>query len=582
MGEVKSELKRIRTNVLVIGGGGSGARAAIEASRHIDSVYLVTKGSFGKTGCTPIALGGLAAPFGHADSRDNWEIHFKDTLIGGGLLNNQRLAEIMCKEAPERVREVESWGSAFDRAGNKFYQRQLGGHTYPRTLTSGDEIGRELMVGLVNQCRARKNIRIMDDVYVTKLFTDRNRICGALGVELRTGEVLVFETSAVIIAVGGCGRLWEPYCIAPYGKIGDGLRLAYEVGAEVVDIESYQYHPTGVIWPRFLAGRLMSEGIRGEGGRLYNALGERFMERYDPSKLELATRDYTSRCIFKEVKEGRGTPHGGVWLSVAHLPPKIVEERCPTAVDRLEVAGIDMRKEPVEVRWMNHYQNGGIKVDEHWATNVKGLYAVGEVAGGVHGGNRLGSNSLPNLLVSGRRAGEDSARYAEDVGDMTVPEDKIVEELEVIRAPLLSEKGYSPYELKDLLAETMNRYVDIARNRGGLEKALEIFKGVSEKLSSLKASGRSLKLNKDWEAAIELRSRVIACEMIVRASLFREESRAAFYREDFPETDRKHWDCNVVVKCGGDAGMLLEKVPLVATILDPKEAELPPFPTPGR
>lgn len=575
------KIKRVKTDVLVIGGGGSGARAAIEASKYVDSVHLVMKGSFGKTGCTPIALGGLAVPFGHADNRDNWRVHFMDTLIGGGLLNNQRLVEILCKEAPERVMELEKWGCAFDRSDSKYYQRQLGGHSYPRTITSGDKTGREMMFGLVYQCEIRKNVHILEDTYITKLFVENNTICGAVGVALRTGDVIVFETPAVILACGGCGRLWEPYCYSPYGKVGDGLRLAYEAGAELIDMEFYQYHPTGLIWPPFLIGRPVSEGVRGEGGRLYNALGERFMKRYDPSKLELATRDYISRCIYKEVKEGRGTPHGGVWLSVTHLPPKIVEDRLPTMLEKGLVAGIDIRKEPMEVRYMNHYQNGGIKIDENGSTKVKGLFAAGEVAGGVHGGNRLGSNSLPDLIVFGKRAGESAAKYAKELKDISVPDEQLVDELDVIKSPFTNEDGYNPYELKDILTKTMNEYVDIARNKEGLERALEIFGDVSEKFTSLKVSGHSLKFNKDWEVAMELRSRVIAGEIIAKTSMFRKESRAGLFREDFPETDRKNWDCNVAVY-RKNGKMIIEKIPLTVTILEPKEAELPPFPVPGR
>jgi succinate dehydrogenase / fumarate reductase flavoprotein subunit len=347
-------------------------------------------------------------------------------------------------------------------------------------------------------------------------------------------------------------------------------------------MEFYQYHPTGVIWPQFLAGRPVSEGVRSEGGRLYNALGERFMERYDPSKLELATRDYISRCILKEVKEGRGSIHGGAWLSVAHLPPRIIEDKLPTMLEKFAVAGIDIRKEPMAVRWMNHYQNGGIRVDEQWATRIKGLYAVGEAAGGPHGANRLGSNSLPDLIVSGKRAGEAAALYSREEGSVIIPSDQVDVELQIIEAPLGNRKGDNPYELRDLVSRTMNEYLDIARNRDGIENALEIFEEVAGKLPLLKIGGSSLKFNRDWEAAMELRSRVLAGEIIARTSLFREESRAGLYREDFPMTDRNRWDCNVAVSRGKDGRIQLEKVPLVASILDIKEVELPSFPVAGK
>lgn len=571
-------MKKIKTDVMIMGAGGAGARAAIAAADGGARVVVTSKDLFGKSGCTPVAMGGYAGM--QAYPGDDWLLHFNDTVIGGGLMNNQRLVEILVKEARDQLFELEDWCAAFDRdEKGEIYLRQFGGHLVPRSCVSGDRTGREMMWALKRRCWGNDLIQIVDETYITKLLVNEGKIAGAMGVNLRTGNITVFECPVVILAAGGCGRNWH-MTFSSKGKVGDGLRLAYEAGAELVDMEFFQIHPTGWLWPPAIRGRMVTESVRSEGGRLYNSNGERFMERYDPEKMELATRDYVSRCIYAEVKEGRGSEHGGVYLDVSHMPAEFIERRLGSVLETGLVGGIDIRKQQIEVIPEHHYQNGGVKINEYGETAVEGLYAAGEQTGGVHGGNRLGSNSLPDLLVFGRRAGEAAARYAKNAEAPEIQEHQVEEEVKSIRRPLENEKGLSPYALSKRLYDVMREEMGIARNEKALTRCLDIIEEVSEDFAEVSVSGKSLKYNDAWVTAMEVTTRILVGKIMARASLMRTESRAALYREDYPNTNRSEWDKNIMIS-QENGQMKLETQPVVVTILPLEEVDLPKFPMPG-
>lgn len=571
--------EKVVTDVLVVGAGGAGTRAAIAAAEGGARVVIAVKDLFGHSGCTPVAMGGLAGYVNYPG--DSWMVYFTDTVVGGGFMNNQKLVEVLTKEAKERFEELEEWCAAFDRdEKDEVYLRKFGGHTFNRSPISGDRTGREMMWALKRKCYQNDLISIRDEVYITKLFvTTDGEISGAIGVDLKKGEIVLFECPTVILASGGSGRLW-PITFSTKGKVGEGVFMAYEAGAEIRDMEFFQIHPTGFLWPPAVRGRVVSEGVRSDGGILRNSKGERFMEKYDPLRKELATRDYVSRCIFKEVKEGRGSEHGGAYMDVTHLPPEFIERRLASVLETGLVGGIDIRKQMFEVIPEHHYQNGGVDINEWGETRVKGLYACGEVAGGVHGGNRLGSNSLPDLLVFGKRAGERAAEYVKSSDSSPKVEEKqVAEEIEVICRPLKNEKGTNPFELSKKLHDIMFEEMHIARNESGLKRCLSITEEVEEELKQASVKG-TLKANEAWVTTMELRSRITVGKMMVRASLMRTESRASLFREDFPRTNRKEWDKNIKIsKENGE--MRLSTAPLVITYLQPHQVRLPDFPVPG-
>jgi len=569
--------KRIKTDVLVIGGGGAGTRAGIAAAGGGAKVVIACKDLFGHSGCTPVAMGGYAGM--QAYPGDDWKSHFEDTVFGGGAINNQKLVEILTKDARTRLLELEDWGATFDRdEKDEIYLRRFGGHTHPRSAISGDRTGREMMWALKRKCWANDLIQVVEETYITQLLVTDGKIAGAIGVNLPTGGIIVFECPAVILAGGGSGRLW-PITFATKGKVGDGLRLAYEAGAELVDMEFFQIHPTGWLWPPAIRGRVVSEGVRSDGGILLNSKHERFMEKYDPVKLELATRDYVSRCIFAEVKEGRGSEHGGAYLSVTHLSPEFIERRLGSVLETGLVGGVDIRKQAFEVVPEHHYQNGGVKINEHSQTIVDGLYACGEQAGGVHGGNRLGSNSLPDLLVFGKIAGENAAQYAKDIKPAKVEERQVEEEVKEIRRPLENEDEVSPYSLSKKLYDVMWDEMHIARKEKGLKKCIDVMEEVAEDFHKVSVPDKSLRYNDAWLTAMEVRTRILVGEIMAQASLMRTESRAALFREDYPVTKRE-WEKNITVR-QVNGQIKLDTQPLVVTIMPPEEIELPQFPIPG-
>lgn len=574
----------IETDVLIVGGGGAAARAATATDSLGAKTCMVVKGVFGYSGCTPVALGGYAAAFGNADPRDNWEVHFRDTCIGGGMLNNQKLVESLCQEAPVRFKELESYGSLFDRDVNQnYYQRLLGGHSYPRTCGSGDRTGREMMHGLCCEV-LRREIKVINDCMAVKLLMENGRVVGCVAYDMRKGSFLVFKAKAVILACGGSGQIFK-YCFAPYGKVGDANRMALEAGAELIDMELFQFHPTSYISPQSLAGQSMTEAVRGEGGRLYNICGERFMERYNPKQLELACRDFITRCIYFEVKEGRGTKGGGVYLSVTHLPPKIIEERLNTVLMRGLNYGLDIRKEPMIVYPSSHYQDGGIKVDTNWeATRVKNLFACGESAGGVHGGNRLGSNSLPDLLVSGKIAGEAAAQAAlsgrYNKFNMTNFRQELTKVEEDVLDVVGTDNGINPIVIRNEIKELTWNYIGIARSEEKLKYALSILEDIKRNRLP-RVGNRTGSYNVNFIEAVDVRSTIVSAEVMARAALMRTESRCGHFREDYPLPD-KSWTLNIVIHQAKDGEYVLSETPIVKTRLDPDEVEMPVFPVSGK
>lgn len=570
--------KRLKADVLIVGAGGAGTRAGIAAAGGGAKTIITAKDLFGHSGCTPVAKGGYGGMQGHP--ADDWKVHFQDTVRGGGALNNQKLVEILTKDARNRLLELEEWGAAFDRDENgDIYLRKFGGHTQPRSAISGDVTGREMMWALKRKCWEDDLIEVVDETYITQLLVTDGKIAGAMGVNLKTGEICLFECPAVILTNGGSGRLW-PITFSTKGKCGDGLRMAYEAGADLVDMEFFQIHPTGWKWPPAVIGRVISEGVRADGGQLLNKNLERFMSRYDPEKLELACRDYVSRCIYKEVKEGRGTEHGGVWLSVTHLPDSHIERRIAAVMETGLVAEVDIRSRAFEVFPEHHYQNGGVIIDEYARTAVEGLYAAGEVAGGVHGGNRLGTNSLSDLLVFGKIAGEHGAQYAKNTQPPKIEKHQIEEEIKKIRFPLENEKGISPYVLSKKLYDVMWEELHIERSEKGLERSLGVTADVVEDYADVSVPGDSLRYNDAWLTAMEVRTRMLVGEIMARASLRRTESRSALFRTEYPQINRENWDMNLVVK-KEDGKVKVERRPTVVTIWPLKDIDLPLFPVPG-
>src|SRR6058998_3785581 len=399
-------------DVLVIGAGGAGLRAAIAASAAGAKVGVVCKSLLGKAH-TVMAEGGIAAALANVDDRDNWRVHFADTMRGGQYVNNWRMAELHAREAPDRVRELEAWGALFDRTPDgRILQRNFGGHRYPRLAHVGDRTGLE-MIRTLQDHGIHQGIDVHMECTVVTLLKDGERVAGAFAYDREKGLLHVFRAAAVVLATGGVGKAYK-ITSNSWEYTGDGHALAMDAGAELIDMEFVQFHPTGMVWPPGVQGLLVTEAVRGEGGLLRNAKGERFMERYDPKRMELSTRDMVSRAIYTEVKEGRGSPHGGAFLDISHKPAEVVKKKLPSMYHQfMDLADVDITREPMEVGPTVHYIMGGVRVDpETGASRVPGLFAAGEVTGGMHGANRLGGNSLSDLIVFGMRAGAGAADYA--------------------------------------------------------------------------------------------------------------------------------------------------------------------------
>jgi succinate dehydrogenase / fumarate reductase flavoprotein subunit len=524
-------------DVLVIGAGGAGLRAAIAASAAGLSVGLVCKSLLGKAH-TVMAEGGIAAALGNVDPADSWETHFADTMRGGQFLNNWRMVKIFAQEAPQRVLELELWGAAFDRTPQgKILQRPFGAHSYRRLCHVGDRTGLELLRTLQDQ-GIHQGMDVYMEVTLTRLLKDGDRVVGAFGYRRENGRFILFKAKAVVVATGGWGKVYKVTSNS-WESTGDGLAAAYEAGAELIDMEMVQIHPTGMVWPPGVRGILVTEAVRGEGGRLLNSQGERFMERYDPKKMELSSRDVVARAIFREVEAGRGTPHGGAWLDVTHLPADRIRKKLPSMYDQfLQLADIDITKEKMEVAPTVHYAMGGIRVDpETGASTVPGLFAAGEVAAGLHGANRLGGNSLSDLLVFGKRAGEGAAAYAKMVDHPgSIDESQIDDEVRILLRPFESKGSENPYLIHEELQETMQNWVGIRRTAEELEKALDKILELQQRAQNIHVEGSRL-YNPAWHTARDDLFMLTVCEAIVRSALYRTESRGAHWRADFPDKD---------------------------------------------
>ena len=539
-------------DVLIIGAGGAGLRAAIEALAQGARVGLVCKSLLGKAH-TVMAEGGIAAAMGNVDKSDDWRTHFRDTMRGGKFLNNWRMAQLHAQEAPERVRELEQWGALFDRTEDgQILQRAFGGHTFKRLCHVGDRTGLELIRTLQDR-GVQQGIDVFMECTITRLIKDGDRIAGAFGYWREQGRFVLFKAKSIVIATGGIGKAWK-ITSNSWEYTADGMALAYEAGAELLDMEFVQFHPTGMVWPPGVQGILVTEAVRGEGGTLKNNKGERFMEKYDPKRMELSTRDVVARAIYTEVREGRGSEHGGAYLDISHQPAEYVKKKLPSMYHQFkELADVDITTGPMEVGPTCHYMMGGIRVDaETGQSTVPGLFAAGEAAAGLHGSNRLGGNSLSDLLVFGKRAGKSAADYAKSVAQGALDPAQLLEAEREMLAPFERSEGEFPYEIHRDLQETMQNLVGIFRTEADLQTALAELEKLKPRLQRMRADGSRM-FNPGWHLTRDLRSMVLISEAVTRSALARRESRGAHSRIDYPDFDdawgKKN---NIIVKRGDE------------------------------
>jgi succinate dehydrogenase / fumarate reductase flavoprotein subunit len=548
-------------DVLIIGAGGAGLRAALGALAEGAKVGVVCKSLLGKAH-TVMAEGGIAAAMANVDTADDWRTHFRDTMRGGKLLNNWRMAQIHAQEAPDRVRELEQWGALFDRTQEgQILQRAFGGHTFRRLCHVGDRTGLEMIRTLQD-----RGVQLGIDVYmecaITRLLKDGDRVTGAFGYWREQGRFVVFRAKSIVLATGGIGKAWK-ITSNSWEYTGDGMALAYDAGAELMDMEFVQFHPTGMVWPPGVQGILVTEAVRGEGGVLRNKLGQRFMEKYDPKKMELSTRDVVARAIYTEVREGRGTEHGGAYLDISLKPAEYVKKKLPSMYHQFkELADVDITKGPMEVGPTCHYMMGGIRVDAEAAqSSVAGLFAAGEAAAGLHGANRLGGNSLSDLLVFGRRAGLAAAEHANKISSMAIDPGQIEDAARSMLAFFERSDGESPYTIHRDLQETMQNLVGIFRNEEDLSRALEKLEKLKERTGRLSVEGSRL-FNPGWHLAQDLKAMLTVSEAVTRSALARQESRGAHSRIDYagpnPAWGAKN---NVIVREGSTMALRQTPVP---------------------
>jgi succinate dehydrogenase / fumarate reductase flavoprotein subunit len=538
-------------DVLIIGAGGAGLRASLEALAQGASVAVVCKSLLGKAH-TVMAEGGIAAAMANVDTADDWKTHFRDTMRGGKFLNNWRMAQLHALESPDRVRELEQWGALFDRTEKgEILQRAFGGHTFKRLCHVGDRTGLE-MIRTLQDRGVQQGVDVYMECTVTRLLTDAGRIAGAFAYWRETGRLIVFKAKSIVIATGGIGKAWRVTSNS-WEYTGDGMALAYEAGAELMDMEFVQFHPTGMVWPPGVQGILVTEAVRGEGGILRNKLGERFMEKYDPKRMELSTRDVVARSIYTEVKEGRGTEHGGAYLDISHKPAEYVKKKLPSMYHQFkELADVDITKGPMEVGPTCHYVMGGIRVDAETAeSTVPGLFAAGEAAAGLHGANRLGGNSLSDLLVFGRRAGLAAAQHSKKISASSIDNAQIDSAEKELLAPFSNTGAESPYAVHRDLQEVMQNLVGIFRTEEDLKKALVELERLKARAAKAGVEGSRL-FNPGWHLSYDLKSMLTVSEAVTQSALARAESRGAHSRIDFPKLDtvweKKH---NIIVKDAG-------------------------------
>jgi succinate dehydrogenase / fumarate reductase flavoprotein subunit len=585
------EYQTFEHDVLIVGAGGAGLRAAIEASAAGVKVGVITKSLLGKAH-TVMAEGGIAAAMGNVDDRDNWRVHFSDTMRGGQYLNNPRMAELHAKEAPDRVRELEAWGAVFDRTQDgRILQRNFGGHKYPRLAHVGDRTGLE-MIRTLQDHGIHQGIDVHMECTVITLLKSGGRIAGAFCYERERGRYKLFRAKAVVLATGGIGRAFK-ITSNSWEYTGDGHSLAYHAGATLMDMEFVQFHPTGMIWPPSVRGLLVTEGVRGEGGILVNNQGKRFMFDDIPANYktqtadnpeegwrytqgdknsrrppELLTRDHVARCIMREVREGRGSPHGGVFLDISWIKEKLpnaaehIKKKLPSMYHQFKQLGdIDITKEAMEIGPTTHYMMGGVRVDgDTQMSEVPGLFAAGECGAGLHGANRLGGNSLSDLVVFGQRAGEYAAKFAKknsaaDI-DMAQVDATAREALEPFERT-----GESPYQVQHDLQDMMQEKVGIVRLEKEMEQALDGILKLRERARHVAVSGNR-EYNPGWHTALDLPNLLTVAEAVTRAALLRKESRGAHFRDDYPAKDETYGSFNLIVREGKDGEMTVTREPL--------------------
>ncbi len=574
-------------DVIVIGAGGAGLRAAIEAAAQGVSVGLICKSLLGKAH-TVMAEGGIAAALGNVWPEDNWQVHFRDTMRGGKMVNNWRMAQLHAQEAPERVLELERWGALFDRTKDgRILQRDFGGHRYARLAHVGDRTGLE-MIRTLQYHGIHQGIDVYMECTITRLLKDGDRVCGAVGYWRESGRFVVFKAKAVVLATGGIGKAWKVTSNS-WEYTGDGQSLALWAGADLIDMEFVQFHPTGMVWPLSVSGILVTEGVRGDGGTLRNNKGERFMFNYIPEffkgetadneaeadrwyedkknnrrTADLLPRDEVARAINSEIKAGRGSPHGGVFLDICtRRPADYIRRRLPSMYHQFkELAGVDITKEPMEVGPTCHYVMGGVRVDaDTTQATVPGLFAAGEVAGGMHGSNRLGGNSLSDLLVFGRRAGLHAALYAKDFGgQLTVDSGQVESIVRAALAPFERVGQENPYAIQSELQETMQSLVGLIRTESELKVALQRIAKLKERAVKVRVEGHR-QYNPGWHLAVDLESLLTVAECCATAALERTESRGGHTRDDHPYTDDQWGTVNVVLRQRNDA-LQLTREPL--------------------
>jgi succinate dehydrogenase / fumarate reductase flavoprotein subunit len=581
-------------DVLIIGAGGAGLRAAIGAAAEGVTVGLVCKSLLGKAH-TVMAEGGVAAALANVDDRDNWKVHFADTMRGGQYVNNWRMAELHAKEAPDRVRELEAWGAVFDRTDDgRILQRNFGGHRYPRLAHVGDRTGLE-MIRTLQDHAVHLGIDVHMEVTILSLLKDGDRVVGAFGYDRERGRFRLFRAKAIVLATGGVGRAFS-ITSNSWEYTADGQALAYRAGAALQDMEFIQFHPTGMVWPPSVRGILVTEGVRGEGGVLRNSEGRRFMfddipENYraqtadseeegwryvqgDKSARrppELLTRDHVARCIMREVRAGRGSPHGGVYLDIAWIKQRVpnaaehIKKKLPSMYHQFkQLADIDITKEAMEIGPTTHYIMGGIRVDgDTQMSDVAGLFAAGECAAGLHGANRLGGNSLSDLLVFGKRAGEHAAKFAASRGPGTIRTEDVDAVVQEALAPFdRGEGGEGAYRVQHDLQSMMQELVGIVRKEDEMQRALQSLADLRRRAAKVGVSGNR-EYNPGWHTAMDLKNLVTISEAIAKAAIERKESRGGHFREDYPDKDNALGTINIVVRQGADGTLVLTREPVV-------------------
>ena len=536
------EIKTISTDVLIIGSGGAGSRAAIEVDDAGLKAIIVSKGLSFRSGCTGMAEGGYNAVFKTVDKDDSIEAHKHDTLKGGSFLNDEKLVNILVNESPKRLIDLENYGALFDRQeSGQIDQRPFGGQTYRRTCYQGDRTGAELMNALKEEI-IRRDIECIEEVMITSLVCDNDQVIGATGLDLKDSSLIYFKAKSVILASGGAGQLF-PVTSNTSQKNGDGFAIAYKAGADLVDMEQIQFHPTGMVTPESKKGILVTEAVRAEGGKLINKDGERFMSRYAPEKMELATRDVVARSIYSEIIEGRGTENGGVYLDISHLDDDYIDEKLETMVLQFENVGVDIKHGPIEVAPTAHHFMGGLKINTDGSTTLKNLFGAGEVCGGVHGANRLGGNALADTQVFGKISGVSASEAAKNT-ELKTNDEQVQMEASRIEG-LIKEGSVKPKEFKNRIKQLMWEKVSIVRDEKTLNEALKELLEMKKELDDLNVSDIK-QYNTELVTALEVINMIEICILTVKSAILRRESRGAHYRSDFPETNDE-WKRSIVV-----------------------------------